>query len=70
MLLSHTVLSELYKEKLVTSNEVKRMRGEGGYIHDRVVSVQCTKPPEVLTRTADILSKFKYTEIVRKLTGW
>ena len=54
----------------MTGNEVKRMRGEGGYIHDRVVSVQCTKPPEVLTRTADILNKFKYTEIVRKLTGW
>ena len=70
MLLSHTVLSELYQEKLVTGNEVKRMRGEGGYIHDRVVSVQCTKPYEVLTRTADILNKFKYTEIVRKLTGW
>ena len=54
----------------MTRNEVKRMRGEGGYIHDRVVSVQCTKPPEVLTRTADILNKFKYTEIIRKLTGW
>ena len=69
MLLSHTVLSELYQEKLVPRNEVKRMRGEGGYIHDRVVSVQCTKPPEVLTRTADILNKFKYTEVIRKLIG-
>ena len=70
MLLSLTVLSELCQEKLVTRNEVKRMRGEGGYIHDRVVSAQCTKPPEVLIRTADILNKFKYTEIIRKLTGW
>ena len=70
MLLSHTVLSELYQEKLVTEDEVKRMRREGGYLHDRLVHVQCTKPPEVVTRTADILDKWGFNDEARNLRGW
>ena len=68
MLLSHTVLSELYQEKLVTEDEVKRMIT--GYLHDRIVGVQFTKPPEVLTGTTDILNKFGFNEVDRKLKGW
>ena len=49
VLLSHTVLSELYQEKLVTENEVKRMKGEGGYLSYRIIHVQYTKPAEVVT---------------------
>ena len=70
MLLSHTVLSELYQEKLVTEDEVKRMKGEGGYLSDRVVFVQFTKPPEVLARTATVLEKYGHNEEARKLIGW
>ena len=69
MLLSHTVLSELYQERLVTEDEVKRMKGER-YVPDRLVSVQCTKPPEVVTRTADILDKWGFNVEARKLRGW
>ena len=70
MLLSHTVLSELYQEKLVTEDEVKRMKGEGGDLSYRVVHVQCTKPPEVLSRTADVLDKYGHKEAAKKLRGW
>ena len=73
MLLSHTVLSELYQKKLVTEDEVERMKGEGRYQAYRlvqVVHVQCTKPPEVVTRTADILDKWGFNAEARILRGW
>ena len=70
MLLSHTVLPELYQEKLVTEDEVKRMKREGGDLLDQLISIQCTKPLEVVTRTADILAKFGYDEEAMQLRGW
>ena len=70
MLLSHTVLSELYQEKLVTEDEVKRMKGEGGILSYRAFLVQCTKPPEVLARTATVLEKYGHNEEARRLRGW
>ena len=68
MLLSHTVLSELYKEELVTEDEVKRMK-EGGGLSCTVVLVQCTKPPEVVNRTANVLDKYLYNVETRQLRG-
>ena len=70
MLLSHTVLSELYQEKLVTEDEVKRMKGEEGPLSDRVVFVQCTKPPDVVARSAIGLNKYGYNEEAKLLRGW
>ena len=70
MLLSHTVLSELYQEKLVTEDEVKRMKGEGGFFSDRVALVQFTKPPEVVTKTTTVLDKYGHKMDARKLRGW
>ena len=70
VLLSHKVLSELYQEKLVTEDEVKRMKGEGVYLTDRVVLVQCTKPPEVVARTVNVLDKYGHNEKARLLRGW
>ena len=70
MLISHTVLLELYQEKLVTEDEVKRMKGEGRDLPYRVVCVQCTKPPEVVARTANVLDKYGHIEAARKLRGW
>ena len=68
MLLSHTVLSELYQEKLVTEDEVKKMKGWD--MLGRVVNVQYTKLPEVVTRTADVLDKYRYNALARQLRGW
>ena len=70
MLLFHTVLSELYQEKLVTNDEVKRMKGEVGFLSDRVVRVQFIKPPEVVARTAIVLAKYGHNEEARRLRGW
>ena len=70
MLLSHTVLSELYQEKLVTEDDVKRMTGEGGDLSDGVVLVQCTKPPEVVARTVNVLDKYGHNEEASLLRGW
>ena len=70
MLLSHTVLSELYQEKLVTEDDVKRMKGEGRDLSYRVVIVQCTKPPEVLTKTTIVLDKYEHNKKARLLRGW
>ena len=69
MLLSHTVLSELYQEKLVTEDEVKRMK-EGGDLFYQLIPIQCTKPTEVVTRTADLLAQFGHNDEARQLRGW
>ena len=70
MLLSHTVLSELYQEKLVTEDEVKRMKGEGRDLSYKVVLVQCTKPPEVVARSVMVLDKYGHNEEANQLRGW
>ena len=70
VLLSHTVLSELYQEKLVTKDGVKRMKGEGRDLSDRVVRVQCTQPPEMVARTANMLEKYGHKVDARLLRGW
>ena len=71
MLLSHTVLSELYQKKLVTENDVKTMKGKRGFLSDRVVLVQFTKPPKVVARTtAIVLEKHGHNEKASLLRGW
>ena len=69
MLLSHTVLSELYHERLVTKDDVERMK-RVGHLPGRVVIVQCTKPPEVVARTADALDKCGDNKSAIQLRGW
>ena len=70
MLLFHTVLSELYQEKLATEDEVKRMIGEEGDLLYQIISIQCTKPPEVVARTVKVLVTFGHDEDARQLRGW
>ena len=70
MLLSHTVLPELYQEKLVTEDEVKRMKGEGGGLFNQLIPIQYAKPPEVVARTAELMAKFERNDEVRQLRGW
>ena len=70
MLLSHTVLSELYQEELVTKDEVKRMKGEGEDLLYQRIPIQRTKPSKVMTRTAAILAKFGVNKEARQLRGW
>ena len=70
MLLSHTVLLELYQETLVTEDEVKRMKGEVDDLSDRVAFVQFTKPPEVVARTVNVLDKYGHNQTASLLRGW
>ena len=70
VLLSRTVLLELYQEKLVTENEVKRMKEEEGDLSDRVILVQSTKLPEVVARSAILLDKYGHNQEASLLRGW
>ena len=54
----------------MTEDELKRMKGEGCGLSDRVVLVQFTKLPEVIARTATVLDKYGHSEQARKLRGW
>ena len=69
VLLSRTVLSELYQEKLVTEDDVKRMTGGRG-LSDGVVLVQFTKPPEVVAKSVIVLDKYGQNEEASRLRGW
>ena len=54
----------------MTEDEVERMKGEGGDLSDRVVLVQCTKPPEVVAITAILLDKYGHKKTASLLRGW
>ena len=54
----------------MTEDEVKRMKGEIGSLYDRVVLVQCNKPPEVVARTVNVLDKYGQEVAARQLRGW
>ena len=68
MLLSHTVLSELYQEKLVTEDEVERLKGEEGDLIYRLF--QYTIHSEEATRAAKVLEKYGYDFEASLLRGW
>ena len=70
VLLSHTVLSEFYQEELVIEDEVKTVKGEGGYLSNILVYAQCTKPPEVVAKSASVLDNYGDDKEARKLRGW
>ena len=70
VLLSHTVLAELRQEELMTEEDFERMIGGEGYMSNRLVPIQCTKPSEVATRATDILDKCGYVVAARELRGW
>ena len=64
------MLSELYQKKLVTKDELKRMKGERLDLSVQVVLVQCTKPPEVVARTAAVLDEYELNLDTKQLRGW
>ena len=54
----------------MTEDEVKRMKEEDGFLSDRVVLVQFTKPPEVVDRSVIVLDKYGHNRAARQLRGW
>ena len=69
VLLSHTVLLELYQEKLVTEDELRRIK-TGVNLCERLVFVQSTKHQEVVIRSVHVLDNFGHNEGAKQLRGW
>ena len=59
----HVVLSTLYQEKMVTEQELEDLK-PAIQPWDRLAQIQCTKPPAVVKKTADLLD-----EVGRKKEG-
>ena len=53
----------------MTEDEVKRMIGEEGDLLYQLISIQCTKPPEMVARAAKVLVMFEHDEEARQLRG-
>ena len=52
--LVHVVLSTLCQEKMITDQELEDLKRT--YVDfNRLVCIQCTKPPDVKTRTTELL---------------
>ena len=54
----------------MTEDEVKRMKEQGGSLSYRIVCAHCTKPPEVVTKTTNVLDRSGQSKEARKLRGW
>ena len=52
----HVVLSTLYQKKMVTKQEVDVFIAAVSPWH-RLLLIQCTKPPDVVKRTVDLLAE-------------
>ena len=62
------VLPTLYQEKMVTEQEMEELKPlvTPG---DRLVQIQCTKPPDVVKRTAELLAEVGRYEEGKQLKG-
>ena len=64
----HVVLSTLYQEKMVTEQEVEELK-PAVWPWSYLVCIQCTKPPDVATRTAELLDEAGQNEDANLLRG-
>ena len=64
----HVVLSTLYQEKMVTEQEMEELKP---LVRpwDRLVQIQCTKPPDVVKRTTELLAEVGHGEDGKQLKG-
>ncbi len=71
------MLSTLYQEKILTEQEVEELKQAKTtvrlkpllYPWDHLVEIQCTKPPDVVKRTAELLSEVGRDEDGDQLKG-
>ncbi len=64
----HVVLSTLYQEKIVTEQDVKDLKSrEWPWLF--LVQIQCTKPPDIVRRTAVLLVEVLRNEEATLLKG-
>ena len=57
----HVVLSTLYQEKMVTEQEVEDLK-PAKFPGCHLLVIQCTKPPAVVKRTAELLAELGHDE--------
>ena len=64
----HVVQSTLYQEKMLTKQEMEELKPyESCWAH--IVKIQCTKPPDVMKRTAELLAEVGHDEDGKQLKG-
>ena len=54
----------------MTEDEVKRMKEQGGGLSYRIVRAHCTKPPELVTKTTNVLDRSGQNKEASLLRGW
>ena len=64
----HVVLSTLYQEKMLTEQEVEELK-HLVRPRDRLVQIQCTKPPDVAKRMAELLAEVGWDKKEKQLKG-
>jgi len=64
----HVVLSTLYQEKMLTEQE-KEVLKRATFHYNHLVQIQCTKPPDVVKRTAELLAEVGHHEHGKQLKG-
>ena len=64
----HVVLSTLYQEKMVTEQEMEELKPLA-WPWDHLVCIQCTKPPDVVKRTAELLAEVGCDKEGKRLKG-
>ena len=63
-----SVLSTLYQEERVTDQELEDLK-PAEWPWDHLVQIQCTKSPDVVERTAELLAEVGHDEGVKHLKG-
>ena len=62
------MLSTLYQEKMITKQDLEDLKMTD-VDFNRLVRIQCTKPPDVVTRTAELLDGVNETRCANILRG-
>ncbi len=62
------MLSTLYQQKILTEQEMEELK-QADLPWDCLVVIQCTKPPDVVKRTAELLAEVGRDEKGKQLKG-
>ena len=62
----HVVLSTLYQEKMLTEQEMEELKTP---VWNCLVQIQCTKPPDVVKRTTELLAEVEHDKEGKQLKG-
>ena len=63
------MLSTLYQQKMLTEQEMEELKQADRDLWDHLVVIQCTKPPDVVKRTAELLAEVGRDEEGKQLKG-